>query len=174
MSNNKGFSLVELVIIVAIVGILAAIATPSIMEWMPNIRFRGASQELFGHMQQAKMEAVKRSANVVVRFNTVACPGFPNPNAVPDPGGGYTIFADDGAGGGVAKNNTQDGAEATLMQQTMPRNVALCNQTFPGGWTGFQSTGLPVANNVGGVTINNDRGRSATMTMTFAGGVRIQ
>lgn len=180
MHNTKGFSLIEVIIVLVVIGILAAIATPAIMEWMPNIRFRGASQDLFGHMQLAKMEAIKRSANVVVIFTPVACPGLPN--AVPAAGGSYTIFVDDGGGTpgtpGNAGNNVQNAGEATLVQQTMPANVALCAQTFPGAWSGFQRNGLAIAGQANApnntVTVNNDRGRSATLTLTPAGGIRIQ
>ena len=168
---QKGFSLAEIVTVIAIVGILSAIAIPMIMKWMPNIRLRGAGQELFGDMHRAKTEAIKRSRNVVVQFNDVDCPGAPN--AVPDVGGGYTIFIDDGVGGGVANNHIQDGSESTLLQRTMPRNVALCQPGFPGGWAGFLPTGLPVGSNIGSLTIRNDQGRSVIMTLTMAGGVRV-
>lgn len=167
MNSNKGFTLIEVLVVIVIASILSAIAIPSILSWMPNIRFRGASQSFLGHMQLAKMEAVKRNANVVVLLDVKACPGLPN--AVPDPGGSYTIFVDDNP-----KNNALDAGETTLVQQTMPPNVALCKETFAGTSTGFLPNGLPIASNIGGVEINNDRGRKATLNLTMAGGVRIQ
>lgn len=172
MKNTKGFTLVEVVVVVVVVAILASIATPAIMNWMPNIRFRGAIQEMFGDMHLAKIEAAKRGVNVVVVFNNVDCSAVPG--SMPNPGGGYTIFADDGSGGGVAKNHTQEGSEATLVQRVMPNNVGLCESSFVDGWTGFKSNGLVAGNKLGKVIIKNDHGREATMSLTMAGGVRMQ
>ena len=44
--NNKGFTLIELMIVVAIVGILAAIALPSYDRYVKKSRARGASADL--------------------------------------------------------------------------------------------------------------------------------
>lgn len=187
MRNHRGFSLLELVIILLVIAILSAVSIPAIMEWMPNTRFRGAYLELVTHLQLAKMEAIKRNANVVVLFKPVVCAGFPS--AVPEPGGEYTIFVDNGSEAlGHLKNNALDGDEVTLIKQDMPRDVALCDPvpagalipgpppppSFVGGVTGFLPTGLPIVGNGGSVTLVNNRGHAAAIVMTVTGELRRQ
>jgi len=171
-SGQKGFTLVEVVMVVAIIGILAAIAVPSFLSWLPNIRLKAAARDAYSTFQKARLEAIKRNQNVVILVNTVNCPGLPN--AVPSPGGGYQVFVDNGLGGGIAGNNIQDGGELTLETAVMPANVALCATTFTTAWTGFTSKGLPVNNHIGSITLNNDRNRSYQMNLTISGGVRLQ
>jgi len=59
--------MVELAMILAILGIVAAVAIPSITSWRESFALRNASQEVFATLMQAKTEAMRR--NRVVNFN---------------------------------------------------------------------------------------------------------
>ncbi len=171
IKKNNGFTFIELVIILLIIGILAAIAAPSFLSMRPNMRLKAAARGLYSNMQKAKLEAVKRNTNVVVLLNAVNCPALPT---IPSLRGSYSVFVDDGSGaGGIANDQTQNGTEPTISSVTMPQNVALCLENF-GGATGFTSQGFLIGNNIGSLTMSNSKNRSNTITLTIAGGVRIQ
>ncbi|MBU0484840.1 MAG: prepilin-type N-terminal cleavage/methylation domain-containing protein [Proteobacteria bacterium] len=75
-NNHQGFSLIELMIVCGVIGILAAAVTPSVINWLPNHRLKGAARDLFGTLQVARLLAVQRGANVSVIFNNTVNPGF--------------------------------------------------------------------------------------------------
>lgn len=68
MSENKGFTLLELMMVIAIFGILAAIALPGYVEWSRNARFREAAQLAVATLRQAKGEAININQRVTVVF----------------------------------------------------------------------------------------------------------
>ena len=63
---GRGFSLVELMIVVAIVGILAMIAGPSFIEISAQSQVKAAAADLQMSLMRARSEAIKRSAQVTV------------------------------------------------------------------------------------------------------------
>lgn len=70
-----GFTLVELVITLAIAGILATIAAPSFRDFVRTQRVKSTSFELVAALTLTRSEAVKRNTNIVM---TQASGGWQN------------------------------------------------------------------------------------------------
>jgi type IV fimbrial biogenesis protein FimT len=66
----RGFTLPELLVVVGIVGVLGAVAAPSISTLVANQRARSAGSELMQSLLRARSEAVKRNLEVTVRPET--------------------------------------------------------------------------------------------------------
>ncbi|MCK9172504.1 MAG: GspH/FimT family protein [Desulfuromonas thiophila] len=113
-------------------------------------------------MQKAKSEAVLRNTSIGITFTPVAFPAT---------GGGYTVFIDDGNGGGTAGNAVQDGGERLLFQVTMPSGCSLVSASFSGGVprTGYNSRGLPLGNRIGNVQIRNANSNWFRVALSIAG-----
>ena len=65
-TTNSGFTLTELMIVVAIAGILAAIAIPSFTSLGESQRVKSASFEMYALLNIARSEAIKRNGDVTV------------------------------------------------------------------------------------------------------------
>lgn len=63
---NRGFSLIELMIAVAVLGVLLAAGTPAFMNWIQNSQIRVAAESVKNGLQLARAEAVR--LNRKVRF----------------------------------------------------------------------------------------------------------
>lgn len=68
--RQKGFTLVEVVVVMVVVGILTGIAIPTYLSWIPGIRLKSAARDLYSNMQLARIQALKDNVTVPVRFET--------------------------------------------------------------------------------------------------------
>lgn len=59
--HARGFSLLELMVVLTLIAILGLLATPSMAEWMKNQRIRGTAEALLGGLQTARAEAIRRN-----------------------------------------------------------------------------------------------------------------
>ena len=68
MNGNKGFTLVELIIVIGIVGILAAFSAPSFIEWSRNASYKEAANFALTALRQGKSQAINLNQTVPVVF----------------------------------------------------------------------------------------------------------
>jgi prepilin-type N-terminal cleavage/methylation domain-containing protein len=69
-NRNRGFSLIEVLIVVFVVMVVAAIAIPNVLLAVSNIRLRASAGDLAGLVQQARILAAKNNTPYVVLFGT--------------------------------------------------------------------------------------------------------
>ncbi|MDD5451647.1 MAG: GspH/FimT family pseudopilin [Desulfovibrionales bacterium] len=145
--NHRGFTLTELMIVVALMAILAAIAVPSIIAQMPKYRLNGAARQVLGDLVAARMQAVSQNNELKVFF-------LDNHS--------YMILDDDDNDG------TADTGEATQTKdiQTDYYDVTFNSNNDPI----FQPNGT--ASNLATITLSNTSG-SHSITISSAGRVRI-
>jgi type II secretion system protein H len=70
-AREAGFSLVEMLIVIAIIAIMAAVAIPNIAGYLRNYKVRGAAQQVAGEMQQARAKAIMGNVNAGITFAIV-------------------------------------------------------------------------------------------------------
>lgn len=66
MRSPHGFTVIEVLMVVAILGVLAAIGVPSMRDLIASSRVKGAASDLNATLLIARSEAVKRNASMDV------------------------------------------------------------------------------------------------------------
>ena len=90
MRKDAGFTLLELLTVIAIAGVLAAIAVPNFLSYQYNSRLKGALSTLRGDLVGARMLAIKSGFEYQVAFSS----------------GGYLIIRGDSSSGSTFDPNT--------------------------------------------------------------------
>jgi len=66
--DQRGFTLIEMLVVLALVAILMFISAPAIYNMVRQSKLRGITQEVTTLMRQARLDAIKTSAQAVVKI----------------------------------------------------------------------------------------------------------
>ena len=152
MKKQNGFTIYELLTVIGIIAVLAAIAIPNIISWRTEAKLRGASNNLRADLQMAKLRALREKAIVAVIFTA----------------NGYTIFLDNGANPG---DWNLDADESLLRNRQLPAGVTIVLPTTfddPNNRTRFNGRGFPDTATLDG------GGLTGTVTLQNSGGSQMQ
>lgn len=157
MKKKSGFTLLELMVAIAIIAILAALAVPNFIKWRPERQLSAAAREVLSVMQYARSRALKDNVSVGLLFDRA--------NET------YTVFFDNGAGAN-ANNGAQDGDEPTVKSGRMPPGINLKDTTLTADGVFFDSRGL--LSNAGGiVNLKNSLNVTKSISVIRTGNSRI-
>lgn len=160
----KGFTVLELIVAIVIIGVLAAIAIPGFARYGPDLRLKSAVGDLKSDMALAKLRAIRENADIALLFDTA--------------NNRYTVFVDDGAGGGVVGDWIQNGSEALIKTETISPDVNMYDSSFAGGAARcrYNSRGYPegLDGNDDHVYMRNNNNKYRGIMLSPVGNVRIQ
>lgn len=167
MRKLAGFTLIEMMIVVAIIAIIFSIAMPSYRVWIENTKIRTAAESIQNGMQKARTEALQRNAQV--RFTLLT-------------GAKWRV----GCVTAVADNDGDGKADCPAMidQRTSTNSTTLTTTILPGGATVLTFNGLgnrvtasitPEINSIAidNTSINAADSRNLNVTIGVGGNVKM-
>ncbi len=128
MRRDSGLTAFEVAITLAIVAVLATAVMPSFLNWLQAHRLRGAAINLVADLEMAKVRAIREGSFVAIQLAA----------------DNYSVFVDNGSGGGTAGDMIRNGAENLIQYRQLPAGVqvVLGEVTLAGNRMRFNSRGL--------------------------------
>lgn len=142
--KKQGVTLIELVVVMAIIAIAAVLVVPNMGAWIPNYRLRGATRDVVSTLRTAQMKAVTTNLEYRVDFNV----------------GGNSY---------IMQYQTTAGLKDDGPRQLLPPGITFVSANFSGSVSHaiFNSNSTSSA---GSVVLRNSKGTQRTVTLTSSTG----
>jgi prepilin-type N-terminal cleavage/methylation domain-containing protein len=152
MSRYKGFTLLELMVVIGILAIMTTITIPGWLSWRDSAKVKGAANSLKADFERAKLRAVRENGNVCVLFmgNTA-----------------YQVFTD------PDEDSILGAGEDTIADRTLPEGVTITDNTFSSNRMSFNARGIPDGS-AGTVRLTSAGGRRYDVVVSMFGRVRTE
>jgi prepilin-type N-terminal cleavage/methylation domain-containing protein len=148
LKSIKGFTLMEVMTVAAIIGLLSAIAVPNYLQWQSRYQLKQAAMEITSQLTTSRFVAMTRNVPVTTTFSI---------------SGGQLLT--------IATNATDATAPPVFLQaSTLPKVTAVAVQG--GGILQFSSSGLRASGAIGSdqlIQVTNDRGQIYSVRLTQGG-----
>lgn len=95
LNRPAGFTLIEVLIAMAVMALLLFAATPSYREWMLNSQVKNAAESLQNGLNLAKMEAIRRNRNVTFWLVQLNDPNTMDNSCAPDSNGTSWVVSEE-------------------------------------------------------------------------------
>ena len=137
--SSRGFTIIELLTLIALMAVLSAVAIPNIVGGLPKNRLGGSAREILSILHLARMAAIKENSNVIVEFKPASSECIVSVDDAPEDGSWNT-------------------GERILKRYKMPSGVNLLAPTFDvaGNVISFNNRGF--ADKTGDITVQNSKG----------------
>jgi prepilin-type N-terminal cleavage/methylation domain-containing protein len=187
--REAGFTLLEVIVVMVLVTIISSVSILSMAFYIPNVRLKSVAQDLNIQIQRARLEAIRRSRPVAVRFFT------------PDLSGtrkyGPIVWIDENYdSGNLAHPLLETGEEvlfrlpvnevgANIWESVTTKGLRFNPDKDADGVTDADSDGVTftdnnfvlnsrgISNKSGSIHLVNTRGKTKEIMVTLGGAVRI-
>lgn len=184
MNDQKGFTMLEMMVVIVILLIIAGIAIPSFFKMRPNVTINGATSQIRGDLMWMRMRAISENNNYIVQFYQQTVNGVEKYK--------YSIYDDDDSNG---TTNTSNLAKTVVINDLYPlvtyeyyntinevdNGTVMSDEiTFTGDSITFQPNGRPTETNADKaiyLILSNDfetgeKGRMRAVSVSIAGSVK--
>lgn len=145
MKRENGFTLLELLVILAVVAILASLSFAGYTSLIEGARLSTAANDIKGDLQLARLTAVRRHVTILAYFNDGT-----------GPGGSYFLCV-----------TSRDGEK--ILTRAMPKQVSLTGVTTP-----IEFNTLGIASVPGSVKVSiTDPAKEKTIAVSAAGNITL-
>lgn len=147
--DQRGITLMELMIVVVTIGIMAAMATPRFLDYIPKLKTKAAVREVVSQMRLARSAAIAEKSPIGIYFNAYE--------------GEYIVFADTVDVG----SHLYDEADPLIRSNEFPPEIELGYATFSDNVVIFDADGS--ASTSGSITFLSRQGGGLYEVSVIAG-----